>query len=134
MSPGLEGPLNSPTPDRSGAEVSVFRLTELDLDGEFKELKVEGELDLSVADRLKERIAAADGRPVLVDLSECTFIDSAGIAAVLLARRDGERVAIHSPSDQVLRVLAVTGLTGDGVVFDDRRKAISGLAAQGVGD
>ncbi|MBS1843574.1 MAG: STAS domain-containing protein [Actinobacteria bacterium] len=134
MSPGLEGPPSSPAPDRSGAEVSVFRLTERDLDGEFQELKVEGELDLSVVDRLTERITAARGRPVLVDLSECTFIDSTGIAAVLLARRDGGRVAIHSPSDQVLRVLAITGLTGDGVVFDDRREAMSGLAAQGVGD
>jgi anti-sigma B factor antagonist len=108
----------------------VFRLTARDLDRGFRELKVEGELDLAVADRLKERIAASGGRPVLVDLGECTFIDSTGIAVVLLARRGGGRVAIHSPSEQVMRVLEVSGLTGDGVVFACRGEAIAGLEAQ----
>jgi anti-anti-sigma factor len=118
----------------SKAEVPVFRITAEDLDGGHHELKVEGELDLAVADRLKERIGASHGRPVLVDLSECTFIDSTGIAVILLARRDGGRVAIHSPSDQVLRVFEVSGLTGDGVVFAGRAEAIAGLEAQAERD
>jgi anti-sigma B factor antagonist len=133
MTPGPNGPSNPRSPDRPGPELPIFSLTARDLDDDLRELKVQGELDLSVADRLRERLEAAAGRPVLVDLSDCTFIDSTGIAVVLLARREGERVAMHSPSEQVLRVLAVTGLTGDGVVFDDRREAISGLATQAGG-
>jgi anti-anti-sigma factor len=91
---------------------------------------VEGELDLAVADQLSEAIAGAAGGAVLVDMSECTFLDSTGLAVVLLARRAGERVAMHSPSAQVLRILSQVGLTGDGVVFEDRDEAISGIAGR----
>jgi anti-anti-sigma factor len=131
MSPGETAP---PAPSPSGAskpKLPVFRLTGRDLDGDFREVAVEGELDLAVADRLKAEIGAGGGRAVLVDLSRCTFIDSTGLAVVLLARRDGERIAIHSPSAPVRRILAVAGLTGDGVVFESRDEAMSGLAAQG---
>jgi anti-anti-sigma factor len=114
------------------AEVALphFSLTVRVLDRGFREVRVEGELDLAVADQLKRAIDGAVGGPVLVDLSECSFIDSTGIAVVLLARRDGERVAIHSPSAQVLRTLSQVGLTGDGVVFGDREEAISGLVGR----
>src|SRR4051794_26635970 len=76
------------------AEVALpqFSLTVRALDSGFREVRVEGELDLAVADQLKRAIDGAVGGPVLVDLSECSFIDSTGIAVVLLARRDGERV------------------------------------------
>jgi anti-anti-sigma factor len=133
MSPG-DAVQPTPRPPAPPEPLPRFRLTLRDLGGGFSELKAEGEIDLSVADRLKEQIAAAAGTAVLVDLSECTFIDSTGIAVVLLARRDGERVAIHSPSEQVRRVLDLTGLTGDGLVFDDRDGAMSGLSEQGATD
>jgi anti-anti-sigma factor len=91
---------------------------------------VEGELDLAVADQLREAIAGAAGGAVLVDMSECTFLDSTGLAVVLLARREGELVVMHSPSAQVLRILSQVGLTGDGVVFADRDEAISGVVGR----
>jgi anti-anti-sigma factor len=114
------------------AEVALprFSLTVRILDLGFREVRVEGELDLAVADQLKRAIDGAVGGPVLVDLSGCSFIDSTGIAVVLLARRDGERVAIHSPSEQVLRILSQVGLTGDGVVFGGREEAIFGLVGR----
>jgi anti-anti-sigma factor len=110
-----------------------FRVTVRLFDRGLRELKVEGELDLAVADQLKEEIAKAAGCAVLIDLSECTFIDSTGLAVVLLARRDGGRVAIHSPSEPVERTLSVTGLTGDGLVFDGRAAAVSRLTVEAGG-
>jgi anti-anti-sigma factor len=106
---------------------SPFRLTATDGAG-FHELKVEGELDLAVADRLKDGISQGDGRPVLVDLSDCDFLDSTGIAVVLLARREGAAIALHSPSDQVRRILSTLGLEDGKLVFAVREDAMSALS------
>ena len=130
MSPGdlaQPSPLASGPPDPSNP---CFRLVARTVDHGYRELKVEGELDLAVADQLRKAIAGAAGGPVLIDMSECTFLDSTGLAVVLLARREGERVVMHSPSAQVLRILSQVGLTGDGVVFDDRDEAISGVVGR----
>jgi anti-sigma B factor antagonist len=47
----------------------------------------EGELDLSTADELKQALLRelAGGRRVLLDLSDVTFIDSSGLAAIVSA-------------------------------------------------
>jgi anti-anti-sigma factor len=127
MSPGNEV---RPVPRRPGPAVSAvppFRITTRAIDRRLRELKVEGELDLAVADRLKDGLAEATGSGVLIDLSDCTLIDSAGVATVLLARLDGERIAIHSPSEPVRRILSLTGVTGDGLVFDGREEAVRSL-------
>ncbi|MDX6623912.1 MAG: hypothetical protein QOE75_1844 [Solirubrobacterales bacterium] len=53
-----------------------FKLTEVPtVDGE-RELRVEGELDLAVADRLQGALDEIDSKSVLIDLSACDFIDS----------------------------------------------------------
>lgn len=104
-----------------------FRLTATDSE-DLRELKVEGELDLAVADRLKDALSRAEARAVLVDLSDCDFLDSTGIAVVLLARRAGARIVLHSPSDQVHRILDTLGLNDDDLVFAGRDEAISALA------
>ena len=112
----------------------TFRLTELDLDSGAREIRVAGELDLAVADRLSDAIERSDGADVLISLEDCEFIDSTGLAVILRAhqaaqRNGGGRVVIHSPSRQVLRVLEVTGLTGDGFVFASREAATAGSDA-----
>jgi anti-anti-sigma factor len=95
------------------------------------EIGVEGELDLAVADQLQAAIDGALAGTTLIDLSRCTFIDSTGIAVILRAHRlgeqDGGRCVAHSPSRQVLRVLTITGLTDNGLVFADRDEANAAL-------
>ena len=118
------------TRDLTEPSIPRFRLHVRSVDRGLGELKVEGELDLAVAGQLRQAIAGASGGPVLVDMSECTFLDSTGLAVVLLARREGVQVVLHSPSDPVQRILSAIGLTGDGVVFGDRDEAISGLVGQ----
>jgi anti-anti-sigma factor len=92
-----------------------------------REIRVEGEVDLAVASQLHDAIERAPSAFVLVDLGECEFIDTAAVAAVLAARRDGHRVLLHSPAGQVRRVLEVTGLTEDGLVYPDRDEALGSL-------
>ena len=108
-----------------------LKLTERRLAAGAQEIEVEGELDLSVADQLQGAIDGSESRVTLIDLASCTFIDSTGIAVILRAYRergeDGGRIVVHSPSDQVLKVLTITGLTSDGLVFPDRDEAIAAL-------
>jgi anti-anti-sigma factor len=112
----------------------ILKLTESRLETGTVEIAVEGELDLSVGEQLQEAIEAADSRSMLIDLAGCTFIDSTGIAVFLRARRlrdedGGGRLVLHSPTRQVLRVLTVTGLTGDGLLYRDRGAALAALDA-----
>jgi anti-anti-sigma factor len=113
--------------------MGILKLTERRLETGALEIGVEGELDLSVADRLQAVIDGAGSESTLIDLSGCTFIDSTGLAVILRAnqRRDGDggRLVLHSPSEQVLRVFQVTGLADDGLLFGDRDEALAALVA-----
>jgi anti-anti-sigma factor len=66
-----------------------FRLVERKVDEEGREILVEGELDLAVAEQLREAIdrAGSDCPQVLIGLENCEFIDSTGIAVMVHAHR-----------------------------------------------
>jgi anti-anti-sigma factor len=117
---------------------SPFEVRADQLDG-VHVIGVRGELDLSTAPelepRLEEAIAAGDAT-LLIDLTECEFIDSTGIALIVRAWQrldqgaDGEgtgRVAICSGNDQVRRVLEITGLELSIPIHDSRDTALSSL-------
>lgn len=109
-----------------------FKLIETVLGDGRAEIEVRGELDLAVADRLREAIERKDEEQVLIDLAACEFIDSTGIAVIVHASQaDGRKLVVHSPSAQVLRIFEVTGLTGNGLVFGDREEALSACASSG---
>jgi anti-anti-sigma factor len=106
-----------------------FKLIETALGNGRVEIEVQGELDLAVADQLRDAIERTDGEEILVSLAACEFIDSTGLAVILHASQaDGRKLVVHSPSAQVLRVLQVTGLTGNDLVFADREEALSACA------
>jgi anti-anti-sigma factor len=109
--------------------MSIFRINEREIGPGLREIRVEGELDLAVANQLVEAIARSQDEETLIDLEGCDFIDSTGIAVIVRAHREragrGGRVVVHSPSRPVLRVLAVTGLTANGLVFDSRDEALA---------
>jgi len=110
-----------------GREMRMLQLTQRQLPDGATEIEVDGELDLSVADRLQEALDEAAPGSTLIDLRYCTFIDSTGIAVILRAHRqreeEGGRVVVHSLSSSVLRIFTVTGLIGNGLVFVDRDEA-----------
>jgi anti-anti-sigma factor len=102
-----------------------------------RDVKIEGELDLAVASQLEEVLDAAieECTGVLVGLERCAFIDSSGIAVILRAHsrmeKGGHRLAVYGPTEQVLRVLSMTGLTANGLVFDSAEDALAALGSAG---
>ena len=80
---------------------------------------IRGEVDMSHEDELRGELraaVAAEPRGIVVDLTECEFIDSSGVRALLLSREaqhpeDGaEQLAVAASSEQILRILSVMGL------------------------
>ncbi|HEX5527891.1 MAG TPA: STAS domain-containing protein [Solirubrobacterales bacterium] len=108
-----------------------FNVTESDLQAGCRDVQIEGELDLAVAGKLDEVLTAAAERYrcVLVGLEHCAFIDSSGIAVILRAHHrmeaEGNRLAVYAPTEQVLRVLSMTGLTANGLVYDSAEEALA---------
>jgi anti-sigma B factor antagonist len=99
-------------------------------------VRVDGEHDLSTAPALRSQLEQliADGGPVVVDLTEATFIDSSILGTLLQARRDAGDAGVgfavaHDGADAVERVLEITGLRADLPVHRSRDDA----AAQALG-
>lgn len=82
----------------------------------FHVLHLYGELDMAVADRLKEAIVGAGRSTVGVDLGRLTFIDATGLAAILSARdaivADGSAFRMWGARGVVRKVFEVTRLAG----------------------
>jgi anti-sigma B factor antagonist len=112
-----------------------FKVSERDLESGAREIQIEGELDLAVAGQLDEVLTkAVEQCPrVLVCLERCAFIDSSGIAVILRAhhrmQEEGNRLVVYGPTDQVERVLSMTGLTSNGLVFESAEEALAALGA-----
>ena len=116
-----------------------FEASAAQLEDGIRVIAVRGELDLSTAPELEgpldEAVSAGDDA-VLVDLTECEFIDSTGIALIVRAWQqldraaDGEgtgRVVICSYNDQVRRVLEITGLERSIPIHGTRDDALAAL-------
>jgi anti-anti-sigma factor len=74
-------------------------------------LAVRGAIDLALAGQLRSAIdVAADEGRVLLDLSECTFMDSTGVHAIERATATGLRVEVHGARRPVRSVLRITGI------------------------
>ena len=116
-----------------------FQASASDLEGGVRLLEVHGELDLSTAPQLEEPLDQATESPdatVLIDLADCQFIDSTGIALIVRAwqRIDVNagnggkgRLVLCCQNEQVRRVLEVTGLEHSLRVFDTRDEAATAL-------
>lgn len=80
-------------------------------------IEVHGELDLSVAEDLRAAISRASAPRIVVDLDRCEFIDSTGMAVLVLASREmgeeGRTLEVSGARDQVLRVFEVSGLAAE---------------------
>lgn len=106
------------------------------LDGGIRALKVSGELDMNTAPELERGLEEALADPdaaILLDLSECEFIDSTGIALIVRAwqRLDagegGGRVVLCCRNHQVRRLLKITGVEGSISMHEQRDAALAEL-------
>ncbi|MEU8517688.1 STAS domain-containing protein [Kitasatospora sp. NPDC048722] len=79
-------------------------------------VRARGEIDFDTAPSLRRALAAAleSHREVVLDLSEVTFMDCAGLGALVRARnqadRSGRRLVLRGAGRCVVRLLKLTGL------------------------
>jgi anti-sigma B factor antagonist len=114
-----------------------FEASAAKLDDGVCVIAVRGELDLSTAPDLErplEDAVSSEDASVLIDLTQCEFIDSTGIALIVRAwqrldRAGGGngRVVICSDNDQVRRVLEITGLELSIPIHSTREQALAAL-------
>ena len=96
---------------------------------------IAGELDQATLPELQRALDEVinDGSDdLLIDLSDCSFIDSSGLAALVSARErmaaaDGRSFAICCGSPQVQRLLEITGLDKAMGVVATRDEALEAL-------
>jgi anti-sigma B factor antagonist len=102
--------------------------------GTARVVAVSGELDASCAPAFKERILAAlaGAEPVVLDLSEVTYIDSTSVGALFAARKatgmTRERVSIVC-GGEIRRMFEITGLDLVFDLVDTRAEALAHAAA-----
>jgi anti-sigma B factor antagonist len=101
---------------------------------------VRGELDMNTAPELEQKLEAAlagDRPSVMLDLSECEFIDSTGIALIvrtwqrLEGGANGEggdgRFVLCCINHQVRRLLKITGVEESISMYEQRDAALAKL-------
>jgi anti-sigma B factor antagonist len=91
--------------------------TEVTAAGDETRISVHGDVDVQTAARLGEQLGelvAGRARRIIIDLRDVPFCDSTGLTVLVKSsnrlRDGGRQLVLRSPSNQVRRVLDVTGL------------------------
>ncbi|HEX8753612.1 MAG TPA: STAS domain-containing protein [Solirubrobacterales bacterium] len=114
-----------------------FDLSAADLPASWREIRVQGELDLATSGPLAEALESAVSarRNVLLDLCACEFIDSTGIALILHAARrlagQGRVLRLLAEGLAVTRQLGILGLIDTPLVAATREQALAELPGGG---
>ena len=125
-------------PATPSADIPQFEITSGPGPDDVYVVRLAGEVDMSHEEELRGELrsaVAADSNGIVVDLTECEFIDSSGVRSLLLSREDQnsdggrEKLAVAASSEQILRILSVMGI--DGVIpirptVEEAASAISG--------
>jgi anti-sigma B factor antagonist len=96
---------------------------------------VSGEVDVYAAPELRERLTEilADGRSVVVDLTDVGFLDSTGLGALVAARTTaaerGAELPLVCTHQRILKLFTITGLDGVFTIHDTVDAAVAGLVA-----
>lgn len=114
-----------------------FAVSAEELEGGIRAFAVQGELDMNTAPELERELDEAvleESPSVLLDLSECEFIDSTGIALIVRAwqRLEGNgsdrgRLALCCFKPQVERLLKITGVASSISMHEEREAALAEL-------
>lgn len=78
-------------------------------------MKVVGELDLATTPKLERALEdSATALPLVLDLSDCTLVDSSGVRLLASSARQlrdaGHRLAVVTSDPGILRVLEITAV------------------------
>lgn len=103
-------------------------------DGDLQTVAVSGELDQGTVPELRVALSeplAQTGIAVLVDLSDCNFIDSTGLSLLVEAKRrmsdERRRFGVCCPDEDVRRLLELTGIDEAVGLFGTKDEAIAAL-------
>lgn len=98
-------------------------------------LRAQGFLDLSTRLKLStalNEVVTSDGRPVVVDLCDVTFLDSTGLGVLMNALRRLTRqrrdLRIACPPGNVRRIFELSGLDETFALHDSREEALASVA------
>ena len=100
------------------AELSEGATAHVELVGRTDEattIAISGEIDISNDERVRSAIERClDPRPnrLVIDLRDLSFMDSSGIAVLLRAASDIDRVELHHATRAVRRIIETTGIDG----------------------
>ncbi len=116
-----------------------FEVQAEELEDGIRVVTVRGELDMNTAPELEDNLAkvmTAEGVQVVIDLIECDFIDSTGIALIVRSWQrldsggaeggDGKLV-LCCINTQVRRLLRITGVESSISVHEGRDAALAEL-------
>jgi anti-sigma B factor antagonist len=118
----------------------LYQLREETLDRaiarEIRVIAISGELDMAAAPAFEQALleCVSGDDPVILDLTEVTFMDSTAIRAILSARKRANmtrgRFAIVCPPDgDIERMLMYTGLDASFDIVGSRPQAATDLAS-----
>jgi anti-sigma B factor antagonist len=117
---------------------ATFEVQSEELEGGIRALTVRGELDMNTAPELEqalEQALAEEEAAIMLDLSECEFIDSTGIALIVRAwqKLEGDggkgRFVLCCINHQVRRLLKITGVESSISMHQGREAALAALRA-----
>jgi len=117
-------------------EPATFEVQTEELEDGIRAFTVRGELDMSTAPELEralERGLADEEASIMLDLSECEFIDSTGIALIVRAwqKLEGDggkgRFVLCCINHQVRRLLKITGVESSISMHQGRDAALAEL-------
>ncbi|MEG1287682.1 MAG: STAS domain-containing protein [Clostridium sp.] len=97
--------------------MSININSKLDLQNGFWNINLEGELDVSTADKLKEYLHSLIEEKVVdmkINLSNLEYIDSTGLGVMIgvlkKLRSDEKEIYIINPKSNVKKIFTITGL------------------------
>jgi anti-sigma B factor antagonist len=111
------------------SETQEFRVAVSHVTGDQTVVAVSGDLDLLGATRLHLPLMdALSSAVVVLDLSECGFVDSSGLRTILEAAKRADSTAVSfriaGVGTPVVRVLETAGLLGELSLYPDAETAL----------
>ena len=116
-----------------------FEIDREELDERIRAIVVRGELDMNTAPELETELEQAVAEPagsVILDLTDCEFIDSTGIALIVSAWQKLEKgdddggLVLCCGNHQVRRLLKLTGVESSISMHEERDAALAELRAR----
>ena len=100
----------------------------------FQVIEPSGILNITQANQLRDQVDAVVGagtKEILIDLKDVTFMDSSGLAGLVIAlktiRAAGGRLWVCSLNDQVRLLFELTNMTSVFEIFADRDACIQAV-------